>query len=358
MARSSQGGSVPDQRKKYKSYCFTSYNVESPPSFDESTMGYLIYGFETCPETARRHLQGFVQFKNRQYFSRCKTAFPGAHIERSRGTPEEAALYCRKDGDFREYGTLCSRVAGNSKFSHAVKSAEKGDLSSVKENDPGIYLRYKATLESLRKFDVTELETSCGYWLVGPPRSGKDFAVRSLFKGEFFDKNCNKWWDGYLGEQNVLISDIDEFSAKFMGYYLKIWTDRYAFNAEIKGSHMKIRPKKIFCTSNFKLCDLWSGPLLSALEARFEVHAWIEDKIEVSKRPVLQPSDLFKQSLLDHGVLQETTNCALPSSTSLPVAGPSGACSRTLSSSSEDDFRPTKKVAPPQKRIFKKSVQR
>lgn len=55
-----------------KRWCFTSYRVKEPITFDEGIMAYLCYGRETCPETGRRHLQGFICFKNRSTIAKIK----------------------------------------------------------------------------------------------------------------------------------------------------------------------------------------------------------------------------------------------------------------------------------------------
>ena len=38
--------------------------------------------------------------------------FRKAHVEVMRGTSLEASSYCKKDGDFTEYGVLSSVIAG------------------------------------------------------------------------------------------------------------------------------------------------------------------------------------------------------------------------------------------------------
>jgi len=47
---------------------------------------------------------------------------------------------------------------------------------------------------------------------------------------------CNKWWDGYSGQRVVLLED---FRHADLADYLKIWTDRYPFTAEIKGGTVR-----------------------------------------------------------------------------------------------------------------------
>nr|QTE03386.1 MAG: replication-associated protein [Luscinia calliope CRESS-DNA-virus sp.] len=284
---------------KYKQWSFTSFDVQHEPKFDPALDEYLIFGKETCPDSGRQHFQGYVCFKNRQYLSYCKKRIPGAHFERSRGTPTENREYCSKDGEVKEFGSLPSTGRGGGIFADAIKQAENGDIDTVKSSHPGLYLRYKKTLESLRRVNTDELNDSCGIWMFGPPRSGKDYAVMSKFKS-LFNKPLNKWWDGYTGEEAVLLSDLDKFHATYIGYYLKIWADRYPFTAEVKGGTMKIRPRYILVTSNYKISDIFENmEMRSAIEARFHQleHDVESDNVVVLRRPTFTPSDRFLRAL-------------------------------------------------------------
>jgi len=52
------------------------------------------------------HVQGFIIMNIRTEFSRMKNIFPTAHLEVMRGNSQQAADYCKKDGDFVEIGVF------------------------------------------------------------------------------------------------------------------------------------------------------------------------------------------------------------------------------------------------------------
>lgn len=103
-----------------RNWCFTLNN----PNNDERTnlgslydsasplIHFLIVGREVGA-SGTPHLQCFVQFDRQVSLARCRRLIsPRAHYEIARGTSLEASNYCRKDGDFDEYGQL---VAGQGK---------------------------------------------------------------------------------------------------------------------------------------------------------------------------------------------------------------------------------------------------
>lgn len=73
----------------------------------------------------------------------------------------------------------------------------------------------------------------------------------------YYSKNANKWWDGYSPTMNMVLLDDLGKEGEMLGSYIKRWTDRYPFNAEVKGSSIVIRPELIVITSNFWPHDIW-----------------------------------------------------------------------------------------------------
>lgn len=72
----------------------------------EPVTKYLVFGREVG-ESGTPHLQGFFQLTNSGRFNAVK-ALVGARawIAQSRGTTQQAADYCKKDGDFEEFGDV------------------------------------------------------------------------------------------------------------------------------------------------------------------------------------------------------------------------------------------------------------
>lgn len=278
------------KRPHSKYWCFTLYSDVCPWTLDNCS--YCIYGRETCPDTGRKHLQGFVAFNKSVRLSGIKKVDPEGHYEMKRGTVAQAIEYCKKDGDFVEIGDVPSDDSGVA-IRTCIAYAKEGNMDAVEELSPALYLRYKRTFEGLCKFNIPLLTEPTGYWIVGPPGSSKDSNVLKLDPAPYV-KSLNKWWDGYVGQKYVLISDVDRVSAAWIGPFLKIWADMHSFNAEVKGSVLRIRPERVYVTSNYTFHRLFGGDesLYKALKRRFHLIDF-EDGT-VTHRPRIEHVDRIK----------------------------------------------------------------
>lgn len=93
-----------------RAWCFTvnNYSDEDTSRVEEvsSLTSYLVYGKEVG-EKGTPHLQGYMYFDNAKSFSKIQKIMPkGTHLEVAKGTPDQAATYCKKDADYKEFGTI------------------------------------------------------------------------------------------------------------------------------------------------------------------------------------------------------------------------------------------------------------
>lgn len=261
-------------RVQSKHWCFTINNWTEEDEKDlgalEPLTTYLVVGKESGEE-GTPHLQGYLVFEKVHDFSWIKKRLSRAHIEKARGTPEQASNYCKKEGDFYESGALPLQKgdAEKKRWEDAKHAAIRGDLDSI---PPDIYVRHYSTLKRIA-FDhqpmPADAGATTGVWIYGPPGVGKSRGARERYPGAYL-KLCNKWWDGYTGEKYVIIDDFDTCHT-VLSHHLKLWADRYAFSAEQKGSTIRIRPEVICITSNYKIEDLWTDQsVVEALKRRFK----------------------------------------------------------------------------------------
>jgi hypothetical protein len=222
---------------------------------------YICIGKEVCPSTGTPHLQMCFFFKNAKRISFLKKINGRAFWDRMNGTQEQAADYCKKDGDFEEWGEFSTpKQKGETqkiRFERAWELAKEGNLDDI---DSDIKLRFYGTLKRIKHDHMlqeilTDTESQME-WYCGPSGTGKSRKAREENPDAYL-KMCNKWWDGYEGEDVVLIEDFDK-KHDVLVHHLKIWADRYPFLAECKGSSVKIRPAKIIVTSNYHPREIWS----------------------------------------------------------------------------------------------------
>lgn len=302
------------QNGKSKYWCLT---LNSTWNFDSLNAvlnwSYLVAGREVCPKTGRRHLQCFVAYNVRTAFSTVKKQLPLAHIERMAGTPQQASDYCKKDGDFVEFGELPDYVGGASggnkkavNYKGIIALAESHDFDTLKENHPGEYFRHYHTIKRIAMDNpkpVEALDELKHEWIWGKTGLGKSFTAREENPGLYI-KSHNKWWMGYKGEKSVLIDDLSKTEAAWFGEHLKQWCDHYPFPAETKGDGMVIRPEKIIVTSNYSIEDLWGHDenLCEAITRRFKVRH-ITVPFPRPTAPVVPPSPVI---YADHSAHSES----------------------------------------------------
>ena len=263
------------KQARYRAFSFTwnNYTDESEPRLKALEYKYLVYGKEVGA-AGTPHLQGMITFSNAKTLSSAIKALPGCHVEVAKDPPA-LAEYCKKDGDVYEDGTppVSKKEQGDAEQARWKRARELATSGNMEEIDDDLYVRYYSTFKKIKQDHMVipaSIATLDFHWFCGPSGTGKSKTARELYPDAYI-KNSNKWWDGYAGQDAVIIEEWDpklDWGASF----LKKWADHYAFNAEVKGGTMMARPKTIVVTSNYTIKDCFPDARdWEPLERRFKV---------------------------------------------------------------------------------------
>jgi len=272
---------------------------------DSDAYRYCLYGKEVG-ESGTPHLQGYLYFPGPvRMQSVKKVAGDRAHVEIARGSVKHNFDYCTKDGDAVEHGDRPDFQEEKGKkekarYKRAWDLAKCGDVERIAEESPDIALRFYSTIKRIKQDALTERKLTdtpeIMQWYYGPSGTGKSRKAREENPDAYL-KNCNKWWDGYVDQDVVLVEDFDR-KHDVLVHHLKLWADRYPFLAEVKNGSMTIRPRRIIVTSNYHPKDIWTeekdfGPILR----RFHVtHFHSLGSIPIIAPPQLEEDSDFEDT--------------------------------------------------------------
>lgn len=267
--------------KRSRAFAFTwnNYTDEVESQLQAEPYVYQVYGKELAPTTGTPHLQGYIRYRSARSLESVRKRLKGAHVEVAI-SEFHLDKYCQKDGIAFQDGVApmsqkSKGVAEQERWKAIVAAVKDGRMHELAETEPKAYAMHYSKFKSIEKDFMKsppDLEGCSGIWVSGPPGTGKSHWVREQYP-RAFDKLLNKWWDGYQGEQYVLLDDFDH-NHKCLGSHLKRWADRYAFKVEIKNGALNVRPKLIIVTSNYEIEDIWQEDqqMAAAISRRFKKH--------------------------------------------------------------------------------------
>ena len=239
-------------------FTLNNYTDESIEMLGRLGAQYLIYGKEIAPTTNTPHLQGYIHFQHAKSLSSVIKKIPGAHVEIRRGTVDQAIEYCKKEGAYTEVGAKPKNQKekgelGAAAYEEAWQLAKAGKIEEIQAGLRTRYFRTYISIGHHYRAACLSNQVLSNQWYWGETGTGKSRSARALYPLAYV-KNLNKWWDGYDGQDTVII---DEWSPDhgMLASYLKIWSDHYPFRAEVKGSSMMIRPTRIIITSNYSITE-------------------------------------------------------------------------------------------------------
>jgi len=242
---------------KERSYCFTSYCAQLALDEKSPNLRYCVYQQEKCPETGRLHLQGYIELLSPTRLAAVKIILgdPSAHLEKRRGTREQARSYSMKEetritGPW-EIGTWTGGGQGVRTDIQSLQSAldSGASMQSISDTHFPLFLKYQKGIQSYMNLKIPDRELTTFatvYW--GPTGTGKSWrALQEAGANAYWKDPTTTWWDGFSGVDNVVV---DEFTGQWPIEYLLRILDKYPLQVQIKGGMVKFAAPHLWLTSN------------------------------------------------------------------------------------------------------------
>lgn len=241
------------QSRSGKSWGFTDFDMGKLETWklraQEGIITKLVIGKEICPSTGREHYQGYVTFKKSVRMKWLKTTIDEKCNWQREYSADVAAAYCMKR-DLVVYVNK-SKQGQSSEFDTVIEeiTQNKRQKIDIIQKYPKTYVLRHAGLDKLlgvfdeapRRDDVEV------YWFYGVSGGGKTYTADQEAGDQAWHCSDTKlqWFDGYNGQENVTIHEIDP-QCNF-SLLLKL-CDKSPVRVPIKGSTVPWRARRIWIT--------------------------------------------------------------------------------------------------------------
>lgn len=241
-----------------KNWCFTDFELLDWAKIFKSNddMRYICWGEETCPKTKKKHYQGWLQMEKKKRMNGIKKVCLSkkVHLESCRGTEGENEQYCIKEGQYTQLGVFITQGKRTDLDDLKIMLDGGGTLEDIANENFPSFIKYNRGFQEYKK--IVDKRLRKGFRKVnvihihGKTGTGKTrYAMESkerVYKIQGDDLN---WWDGYDGEETLLIDEYDNQISitKLLGIL-----DGYQLRLPIKGSFTYANWTKVYITSNEK----------------------------------------------------------------------------------------------------------
>lgn len=233
-----------------RNWCFTYHDYPENGEeefYSKCKAEYMIIGREICPETKRKHWQGYAEFKGGKRLTTLKKINDKIHWETRKGTQEQAYTYCMKENDYVEFGERKNNQQGKRTDLDTVKQMvlEKKPLKEI-WLEASSYQAVRMAEIGIKLFEDKRNWVPEVIWCHGSTGTGKTRWCYEQAPNAWFSGKNLKWWEGYDAHEDIII---DDFRPDFCTFHelLRI-LDRYPYTIEVKGASRQLLAKRIFIT--------------------------------------------------------------------------------------------------------------
>ncbi len=241
-----------------KNWCFTDFELKDWTKIfkGNSDINYVCWGAEVCPDTKRKHYQGWIQVANKKRLGGIKKTCQSKklHLEACRGTEGQNNKYCQKDNLYKILGECTTQgqrtdLDGLKKIIEdggTMKNVADANFHAFVQYNRGIQ-EYKKIIDKSRRKKYAKLEVIHIY---GDTGTGKTRKAMSYDENDTYkiQGSAMQWWDGYDGEKTLVI---DEYDNQIGCTELLGILDGYSLRLPIKGSFTYANWTRVIITSNY-----------------------------------------------------------------------------------------------------------
>ena len=256
--------------QRSRNWCFTlnNYTLADVHEVDDWTYTYMVIGLEVGDEKKTPHLQGYVEFANARWAGSVHEHFDGrAHWEIRKGTAQQAADYCKKDGRFKEHGRMGPGQGARSDLRAIGEAIMDGEtLASVAREYPGTFIKFHKGFAALKHVSLQH-RTDIPHvtWLWGAAGTGKTRTATENHES-FYIKDGSHWWDGYEQQEAVVLDDFDGNHCDYRDFLRLL--DRYPYQGQVKGGYVPVNSPYIYITCEHPPTMFWTGNELAQVTRR------------------------------------------------------------------------------------------
>lgn len=269
-----------------RNYCFTTFNK---PTIDTTDVLYYIYQKEKCPTTKKEHYQGYIELKKVIRMQSLKTNVfrdNTVHLEKRRGSQEQAIEYCQKKESQVEppviFGTPTRQGRRTDLELVHTLIKEKKSKKEIVEECFGTYVKYHRGIEKAmeillppKKFKPIKVYYIWGEAGTGKTRSCYEYDSE-LYKAVKVISGHVPWFDGYTGQKTILF---DDYNGGYSYEFFLELLDGYPMKLQVKGSVVDKDWDVVLITSNQPIHKLYPTKGLSpALKRRITKIIQVGDK--------------------------------------------------------------------------------
>lgn len=270
---------MPPSGPRSRNWAFTLNNPSQEvldlfPTNEENLSAFLpsayaiVYQLE-AGELGTPHLQGYIRFRQPRARSYLARRILGGHFEPARGSPAQNLAYCTKEP--RIDGPIV--IPGVEHFGHGDGPGGDGGGDGKKylsttavlaliEQDPRIsadqiigagglaaLVRAPELLGRSRGLLIPDGRGAgiTVHYMFGNPGCGKSRLASALYPDAYW-KADGHWFDGYEGQQSVLLDDFDGTDVPFKSLLRLL--DRYPYQGPVKHAFVRVIGNTFVITSN------------------------------------------------------------------------------------------------------------